>query len=221
MQILGKFGVLLDVFDLVAGDAHDVKRAVLEGGQRVIGRRDDLILEGVKRNLRGVPIGVVLFELNVRGAWDIACQHERAVGQETVRAGAVTARRHRVIEIFVDRIKSREAHQRKEERDGRVKFDNESLIVWRGYSQSRGVGTFDNGVGIFHAGNRCAHDVGIFFSLLAVTPPREHEIVGSDGLTVRPFGVAQVESISLAAVLGHVETFSQRGNNFAVRIELH
>ena len=215
LKIFRKLGVLLDVFDLIARYRHDVKRSIFEGGQRVIGRGNDLILEIIESNLRGVPIGLVFLELNVGGAGYVFAQHERAVGEEGIGASAVA-----VVEFFVNRIESRECHQRKEERYGRVEFDDKSLFVGCGYSQRLGVCAFDDSISVFDTSNRIAHDVSIFLRLLAMTSPCEDKILSRDRIAVRPFCVAQVERVSLA-VLGYVDAFGKCGNRFALGVELH
>ena len=159
LEIFGKLGVLLDMRDLVAADIDDVQRAVLKGGQRVIGRRNNLILEGVNGNLRGIPIAVVFLKLNVGGTGDIARQHKCAVRQESFGAGAVAARLDAVVKFLVDGVKSRERHKRQEERNRRIQFHNKSFSVGRTHSQSFRVAAFYHCVSIFHASNGIAHDI--------------------------------------------------------------
>ena len=219
-QAFCKVGILFDVLNLIAGNVDDIKCTVLEWSQRVVGRGHDLILKSVNGNVSGVPVRIIFLELDVGSAGNIIRKHERAVRQKSFRTCTVTARGERVIKFFIDGVKSCESHQRWEKWNWRIKFDDKSFRVGSTYAQSFRISTFDNGVGIFHASNGIAHDVGIFLWHLAMASPGENEIISSDGFAVSPFRVAEVESISLA-VRRNIETFSNGGNGFAVGVELH
>ena len=159
VQIFQESGVFFHAVDLAAADACNIKRAVLEGGQGVVGRRDDLILPLVELNLRGVPIAVVLFQLNVCGPRQIFAQHKCAVRQESFGRRAVAALIEAVVKFFIYRKKGREAHKRGEECNRRFEFNDERFRVGRAHAQSRRVGSFRHGVRIFHTSYRIAHDV--------------------------------------------------------------
>ena len=194
---------------------------ILEAGQRVVGRADDLILDAWQLHAVSIPVIRILLQRQICGAGRIAFQHESTVGEEGFRAGAVSAILQAGVERFIDGIEGGEVHQRGEEGNRNFQLHHKRLIVGGGNTQRcRISAVVDNRISTLYAADGGIEHVGIFAGFLADTTPCEHEVRRGYRRSVRPLGITQVEGIRLA-VFRKVVAFCEGGNGSTVRIHLH